>query len=195
VAGVLSELKSAGVMDNTYVIFTSDNGWHEGEHRIPRYKWRPYEEDVSMPLLVRGPGVTAGHDAQELALNTDFLPTFTDLACPSSAPCDTQNWTYVPDGRSLRPVLEGNASAWRSSVLLEAAEDSSPAYYGIRTGGSGRKYVEYEGGEKELYDLGTDPYELSNTYDPAAPPADLTTRLQALKTCAGDSCRAAEDGP
>jgi arylsulfatase A-like enzyme len=194
VAGVLSELKSTGVMDNTYVIFTSDNGWHEGEHRIPRYKWRPYEEDVRMPLLVRGPGVAAGHDAQELALNTDFLPTFTDLACPSSAPCDTQNWTYVPDGRSLRPVLEGNASAWRNSVLLEAVEDSSPAYYGIRTGG-GRKYVEYEGGEKELYDIGTDPYELSNAYDPAAPPDDLTTRLQALTTCAGDSCRAAEDGP
>jgi hypothetical protein len=61
--------------------------------------------------------------------------------------------------------------------------------------GDGLKYVEYEGGEQELYDLATDPYELSNAYDPAAPPDDLTTRLKALSTCAGDGCRSAEDGP
>jgi len=97
------------------------------------------------------------------------------------------------DRRSLRPVLEGNATTWRSAILLEAAQDFSPAYYGIRTS-SGEKYIEYEDGFRELYELSTDPYELSNTYDAATPPEALAARLQALKMCVGDRCREAE-GP
>ena len=56
-----------------------------------------------MPLLVRGPGVAVGSATSRLALNTDYMPTFTDLACSSVSPCDTQNWSYVPDGRTLEP--------------------------------------------------------------------------------------------
>jgi len=187
VAGIGGKLKDEGVLSNTYIFFTSDNGFHMGEHRIPGRKGRPYEESVHVPLLVRGPGVAAGHQAQKLALNTDFLPTFTDLA-------DAHTPGYV-DGRSLLPVLEGNATAWRSAVLLEAdraAGGSTPPYSGIRTS-SGRKYVEYAGGKRELYYLGGDPYELRNSYNPNSPPA-LATRLAALETCARESCRAAEDG-
>src|SRR5215211_1303568 len=80
VEGVVNTLNSANAMDNTYIFFTSDNGFHHGEHRIPGYKRRPYEEDVHMPLLVRGPGVAADSTTYKLALNTDYLPTFTDLA-------------------------------------------------------------------------------------------------------------------
>ena len=101
VEGVVSKLKSAGELSDTYVFFTSDNGWHHGEHRIRQGKWRPYEEDIRMPLLVRGPGVAAS-TTSKLALNTDFFPTFTDLAgIPTPG--------YV-DGRSLRPVLKGNST-------------------------------------------------------------------------------------
>ena len=196
VAGVVGKLREKGVMGNTYIFFTSDNGWHHGEHRIPSKKARPYEEDVRMPLLVRGPGVAAGHQAKKLALNTDYLPTFTDLACPSSTPCNTQNWSYVPDGRSLKPVLKGNTTAWRSAVLLEAHHTpeggATPAYSGIRTSG-GTKYVEYAGGNKELYYLGRDPYELRDKYPAARPSTGLVSRLHALKTCAADSCRTAEN--
>jgi N-acetylglucosamine-6-sulfatase len=196
VAGVVGKLKEAGVMGNTYVFFTSDNGWHEGEHRIQKGKWRSYEEDIRVPLLVRGPGITAGHQSKKLVLDTDYMPTFTDLACPTLTSCDTQNWSYEPDGRSLRPVLEGSATAWRSAILLEAARHYSPAYRGIRTSG-GTKYVEYAGGKKELYHLGRDPYELTNKYPAATPPAGVVSRLQALKNCGKDgaiSCRMAEDG-
>lgn len=197
VAGVVGKLREKGVMGNTYIFFTSDNGFHYGEHRIPGGKARPYEEDVRMPLLVRGPGVAAGHQAKQLALNTDYLSTFTDLACSSSNPCNTQNWSYVPDGRSLRPVLKGNATAWRSAVLLEAHHTSeggpTPASSGIRTSG-GTKYVEYAGGKKELYYLGRDHYELRNKYPAAKPSAGLVSRLRALKTCAGEGCRAVENG-
>ncbi len=196
VAGVVGKLRDKGVLSNTYVFFTSDNGWHHGEHRIPAGKARPYEEDVRMPLLVRGPGVAAGHQAPKLVLNTDYLPTFTDLACPSSSPCNTQNWSYFPDGRSFRPVLKGSATAWRSAVLLEARHTpeggATPASSAIRT--SGTKYVEYAGGKRELYILGHDPYELRNKYPAAKPSAGLVSRLHALRTCAGGGCRAAENG-
>jgi N-acetylglucosamine-6-sulfatase len=205
VAGVVGKLSEEGVLGNTYIFFTSDNGEHEGEHGIKGDKWRPYEEDVRMPLLVRGPDVAAGHQAYELALNTDYLPTFTDLACsPDPILCETlktQNNWYVPDGRSLRPVLEGNATTWRNAILLEGAQNTThaPAYRGIRTVSTDttsteRKYVEYENTERELYDLGADPYELTNRYDATAPPADLVSRLRTLETCKGDGCLAAEDG-
>ena len=188
VAGIVGKLGDSGVLSNTYVFFTSDNGFHMGEHRISRPgKGRSYEEDVRVPLLVRGPGVAARRQAQEkLVLNTDYLPTFMDLA-------SAQTPGYV-DGRSLRPALKGNAAAWRSAVLLEAhdAPSNTPPYSGIRTS-SGRKYVEYANGKKELYYLDRDHYELRNSYDPSNPPTALATRLQALKSCAKDDCRAAEN--
>jgi hypothetical protein len=196
--GVVNELANAGVLGNTYVFFTSDNGWHQGEHPIRDGKWRPYEEDVRMPLLVRGPGVAAGSTTRKLTLNTDYLPTFTDLA-------GAQKPSYV-DGRSLRPVLSRSATAWRGAILLEGllaglpdgfviSSKSVRAYYGVRTS-DGSKYVEYEAGRvRELYYLGADPYELSNKYAASAPPTTLASRLQALKGCAADSCRRAENGP
>jgi N-acetylglucosamine-6-sulfatase len=203
VEGIVNALNSptpsgANALDNTYVFFTSDNGFHHGEHRIQKQKWRPYEEDIHIPLLVRGPGVAAGSTTYKLTLNTDYLPTFTNLAC-SSSPCDTQNWSYVPDGRSLLPALDGSVTSWRSAILLEAAANYSPAYEGVRTISTGgiprRKYVEYSGGVKELYNLDTDPYELTNSYNPTTPPSDLVSRLPALKSCAAGTCRTAEDGP
>jgi N-acetylglucosamine-6-sulfatase len=118
VQGVVRTLNNANAMGNTYIFFTSDNGWHHGEHRILRAKSRTYEEDINMPLLVRGPGVDASSTTPKLILNTDYLPTFTHLAC-SSISCDTTNWSYTPDGGSLRPVLRGNQTTWSSDILLE----------------------------------------------------------------------------
>jgi len=205
VAGVVNALNDANALGNTYIFFTSDNGWHHGEHRIANEKWRPYEEDVHMPLLVRGPAVAAGCEVgdlrcrttSKLVLDTDYLSTFTDLAGAQGPP-------YV-DGRTLEPVLHGSATSWRDAILLEAAAHYSPAYGGIRTITTGgfpkRKYVEYSSGAKELYDLGTDANELTNAYNSTAPPSDLVSRLEALRTCAADAvfpevtCRVAEDGP
>jgi N-acetylglucosamine-6-sulfatase len=185
VAGIVSKLGDSGVLSNTYVFFTSDNGWHAGEHRIPKEKWRPYEEAIRVPLLVRGPGVAPHHRAHKLVLDTDYLPTFTALA-------GVHTPNYV-DGRSLQPVLKGNNTAWRSAILLEAAAHYSPAYRGIRTS-DGHKYVEYASRKRELYHLGPDPYELRDSYDPSDPPAALATRLKKLRSCAAASCRAVENG-
>ena len=188
VGAVINKLRNVGALDNTYVVFTSDNGWHHGEHRIKAGKYEPYEESIRIPLLVRGPGVQAGATTNKLTLNTDFLPTFTDFAGVTTP-------EYV-DGRSLRPVLEGNTPTWRTAFLLERRRDEDferPSLYGIRTS-DGKKYIEYEGGFKELYDLKADPYELNNSYNANSAPADLATRLSALKGCAGATCRSAE-GP
>ncbi len=196
VNGVVSKLRGAGEMKNTYVFFTSDNGWQEGEHRIPEEKAWAYEQSTHMPLLIRGPGIRAGSTTNELTLNTDFFPTFTDLA-------DIPTPTYV-DGRSLRSILEEDKpTAWRTAILLERRNPhpdrlqssyAARSFNGIRTS-SGRKYIEYALGSRELYDLNSDPYELTNLYDAATPPEGLSTRLEALKRCAGDECRAAENGP
>ena len=192
VQGVVRTLRDAGEMSHTYVFFTSDNGFHLGEHRIPEQKWRPYEEDVDVPLLVRGPDVAAGSTTYKMALNTDYLPTFTGLA-------DAQTPAYV-DGRSLEPVLRGTVTSWRSAVLLEAAANYSPSYRGIRTISTGsvpkRKYVEYSGDVRERYDLDPDPHERTNHDAPSSPATRLlAARLQKLKGCAGDTCFTAENGP
>jgi arylsulfatase A-like enzyme len=105
VEGVVNKLESAGVLNNTYIFFTSDNGFERGEHRIFDGKRLPYEESIHMPLLVRGPGVAAGSTTDKLVLNTDFFPTFADLG-------GIQTPSYV-DGRSLRPVLNGSATTSR----------------------------------------------------------------------------------
>jgi N-acetylglucosamine-6-sulfatase len=182
VEAVVGKLQNEGALDNTYVVFTSDNGYHHGEHRIKSGKAMPYEESIRMPLLIRGPSVQAGTSTNKLTLNTDFFPTFTDLA-------DVTTPEYV-DGRSLRPVLEGSATTWRTAILLELHS----SIFGIRTSDS-RKYIEYGDSFKELYDLRSDPYELNNSYNANSSPTDLRTRLQALKGCAGDTCRTAEDRP
>src|SRR5215203_6158335 len=180
VAAVVGKLGAQGMLSNTYIVFTSDNGWHHGEHRIKSGKSKPYEESIRMPLLVRGPGVQVGTTTDKLTLNTDFFPTFTDLAGLTTP-------EYV-DGRSLRPVLQGNATSWRTAVLLEIRS----SILGIRTS-DGRKYIEYGDGFKEYYDLKADPNELRNlVYYGEVSPAALASRLQALKGCSGDTCRAAE---
>jgi N-acetylglucosamine-6-sulfatase len=151
-----------------------------------------------MPLLVRGPGVGAGSTTSKLTLNTDYLPTFTNLAGAQTPP-------YV-DGRSLKPVLSGSATRWRNAILLEAPPNLSgrPAYRGIRTVSTSTttksKYVEHANGERELYRLDSDPFELINLYRATNSPSGLASHLKALKTCKANAapprvtCQVAEGG-
>jgi N-acetylglucosamine-6-sulfatase len=185
VGSLVEELQAAGELDNTYIFFTSDNGFHGGEHRLQKGKNQAYEESVHVPLFVRGPGVPDGLKTEKLALNTDFAPTFADLAGAE----------FQADGRSIAPLLSGEEDAsWRTSVLLERLP-TRRGYHTVRT--DTHKYVEYNNGETELYDLRADPYELDNIYESADPSLleDLKARLEALRDCTGDGCREAEDAP
>jgi N-acetylglucosamine-6-sulfatase len=214
VGSLVEELEAAGELENTFIFFTSDNGWFQGEHRVRSGKNRPYEESARVPLFVRGPGVPAGSKMDALALNTDFAPTFADLA----------GVEFPADGRSLAPLLNGEEpTSWRSAVLLErlpveegggggkgkgkgkgktgpggvpkGPSGGSPAFEAVRT--EAHKYIEYDNGEAELYDLANDPYELENVYGTADPSLleDLEAKLDALKSCSEEGCREAEDAP
>ncbi|PYT05958.1 MAG: hypothetical protein DMF49_12650 [Acidobacteria bacterium] len=114
IASLLESLQAAGKLDNTYIFFTSDNGYHLGQHRLLPGKQTPYEEDIRVPLIVRGPGVREGAVVNELAGNIDLAPTFAELAGIDINPS--------VDGRSLAPLLTGDlppGSAWRRAFLLE----------------------------------------------------------------------------
>ena len=80
VARLVHTLRATKQLDNTYIVFASDNGFHLGQHRMPAGKQTPYETDIHVPLLVRGPGVRAGAHVTRLAGNTDLAPTFEAMA-------------------------------------------------------------------------------------------------------------------
>jgi N-acetylglucosamine-6-sulfatase len=188
VGSLVEELEAAGELENTYIFFTSDNGWFQGQHRIRKEKDRPYEESAHVPLFVRGPDVPAGARVENLVLNTDLAPTFAETAGLREFPAD---------GRSLAPLLKDKDPAWRSAVLLEGfVGDKFRAYGAIRT--ETHKYVEYDNGEEELYDLQNDPYELESLHETADTSLlleDLKARLEELRDCAYEGCREAEDAP
>ncbi len=194
VVGLIEELRDNGQLENTYVFFTSDNGYNLGEHRLVLGKRTVYEEDIRVPLAIRGPGVPAGQITEQMTLNIDFAPTIAELAGVSMP-------EFV-DGRSLVPLLSGTPPAtWRSAFLIEhwsggsGEQEVVPTYAAVRT--ETQKYVEYAPGNKELYDLSSDPYELESLTASAKPVLvdSLRSRLETLKSCAGQSCREAEDAP
>jgi arylsulfatase A-like enzyme len=195
ITALVDQLRDAGTLEQTYIVLSADNGYHYGEHRIALEKSSPYEESIRVPLVVRGPGVLAGRTIPALASLVDLAPTFAawgDAVVPD----------FV-DGRSLAPLLDDNSSPtpWRHSVLIDhdANGDSSkldPATFrALRT--VDRLYAEYITGERELYDLVNDPYQLENQADDADPAfiQTLSARLAAMTTCSGETCRAIEAAP
>merc|ERR1719229_158945 len=89
--------------DNTYVIYTSDHGYHIGQYRLPCEKYQPYEETVRVPYYIRGPDVPEGEEIEALISHIDLVPTLLDLAG-----IDYDEDTY--DGRSYREIIENGRS-------------------------------------------------------------------------------------
>jgi len=201
---------SLGQQNNTIFVFSSDNGYHMGDHRLLPGKRTAFDTDIQVPLVMTGPGITAGSVVSALAQNVDLAPTFIELAGLELARALP---SAIIDGRSLLPWLYPLATPpgsrpWRTAALVEHQRgdvideddpdtDSSPyehhtadppTYKAIRT--SNATYVEYVTGEKEYYDLLVDPYEMVNAYeslDPATQ-ASLHAQLIALQNCQGSSC-------
>ncbi|MFD1932499.1 sulfatase [Nonomuraea mangrovi] len=191
---LVSALQQAGKLDNTYIFFGSDNGFHLGTHRLRQGKTTPFEEAIRVPLVVRGPGVAPGSTISAMAQTVDYAPTFAELAGvvpPSFA-----------EGRSLAPLLRGiTPPNWRRNALIEFSRPTNPdlesqtlvpAYSALRT--ATHTYVKYVTGETQLYDLTTDPYELNNLAATADPGLvrDLQARLDLMRTCSGATCRTAD---
>jgi arylsulfatase A-like enzyme len=190
---LVETLKDTSELERTYLVYASDNGFHLGEHRMKEGKDTAYEEDIRAPLAIRGPGVPQGRRVRGMALNIDLAPTFAawaGIATPD----------FV-DGRSLLPLLENPDVPWRRSFLiqrlgLESDERLEPANaLAIRT--DRYTYIAYNNGEREMYDLATDPDQLQSI----EPTADkslieaLAARLTELRACQGRQCRELEDLP
>jgi N-acetylglucosamine-6-sulfatase len=179
---VMNALSATGELANTYVVFASDNGFFHGEHRIIFGKNRFYEEATHIPLLMRGPGIPAGSTVEELVANVDFAPTV--AAAAGATPGIPQ------DGRSLLPLIARPDRDLGRAILFD-----TNTYKGLRT----ERYVYAEHfarkdrGEKELYDLRRDPYELDSVHaDPRYEHVRdaLHRELNHLRVCDGPECHA-----
>ncbi len=157
VADIIDALTRTGRLNNTVIIFTSDNGMTWGEHRWLNKKWAPYEESVKVPLWIRVPGIP-GRSEDRVTVNVDFAPTFAEWAgvVPS---------TKV-DGFSLATLLKDPSAPWPTERLLEylGTRDihgvAEKRFQAVRT--LQYVYAEYDNGDREFYDLFADPYQLTN---------------------------------
>ncbi len=150
VSEIVRALRETGRAHNTLIIFMSDNGVLNFEHRWDG-KLVPHEESIRVPLVIRFLGrIPAGTFSRSLVSNVDIAPTIADFA----------NASLPTDGVSLRRLLIGQVTSVRSSVVLEHRGVSVPHYCGVRT--RSFMFAHYATGEEELYDLSRDPYELRN---------------------------------
>jgi arylsulfatase A-like enzyme len=201
VARTIEALRDTGELDNTLLMFTSDNGYFQGEHRMRQGKTLPYEPSLSTPLLMRGPGIPPGATRSAPFLSIDFAPTILKAA---GAPIRESI-----DGRSrLAGIQDGGG--WKRPVLTETgprrtvtragdagarlepkpAADDKPYSVGVRV--PGFLYVEHLSGEKELYDMRSDPGQRRNVIDDEAydeKQRRLARILGDLRACEGKACR------
>ncbi|MGP3973101.1 sulfatase family protein [Streptomyces sp. 8N114] len=238
---LMSTLKSTGQLDNTYVLFTADNGFFFGEHRVPTGKFLPHGASGQVPMLLRGPGIAAGQHSKELTSNADLAATITDIggADPDRALDGRSLLPYGrdPRKRSDRPVLQeiaegarrtpasgpghgkppaagppnDDTSAGRAAGAGDLDQDGDASPPAASQGKQNRKgprkarsvayeairadrylYIRYVTGARELYDLATDPHELTSRHndpDYAKARTFLDRRLDRLQGCTGEECR------
>ncbi len=208
-------LAAEHLTNDTYIVFSSDNGYHLGQHRLARGKQTAFDTDIHVPLIVDGPGVPHGRTVPQLVQNVDLAPTFESLAGLTPA--------ASVEGRSLLPLLHpGSAPAWRTVGLVEHQGDDQPSDPDYEGGGSDPTtykairieaprlphfsgpvdavYVEYQNAAHELeyYDIAKDPYELTNIADQltTAQKSELHHILDELSTChSGAACWKAASPP
>jgi arylsulfatase A-like enzyme len=194
VGRLLAFLKESGLERDTIVVYTSDQGFFLGDHGLFDKRFM-YEESLRMPLLVRWPAVVrAGSQAEAMALNVDFAPTFLEaagVAIPESM-----------QGRSLLPIFRGSVPPdWRAAIYYRYYHDpghhNTRAHYGVRT--ATHKLIHYwKKDQWELFDLRSDPVELRNLYGQPgqeAITAELKATLARLRSELKDDDRFADEQP
>ena len=196
VRDIVAALSTSGELERTLIVFTADNGFFHGEHRVRLGKVLVYEPSIRVPLILRGPGVRRGRSVEELVANVDLAPTILDAANARAG--------RVVDGRSLlpltgkprpqpvRPPGETERNEESRAILIEgpAVPGVERSFAAIRT--PRYLFVDHVTGERELYDLVADPDQLVSRHDdPSLAPvrAELGRRLARLVDCAGATCR------
>lgn len=197
IGDIIATLKRTGEWDNTYVVFTSDNGFFQGEHHRMQGKVLGYEPVLRVPMIVTGPGLRGAGAQQRFDPITlvDLTATILDW---TDAPAPV-----TPDGASKANIIATGDRGWTEAVPVEQAEADTltggydPAFrgspmrsYGVRT--PRYTYVRYADATRELYDLRRDPMQWTNVAsdpDYADVVADLDQVWAAGKNCAGSACR------
>ncbi|ORY39353.1 Arylsulphatase [Rhizoclosmatium globosum] len=194
---VVQAVEAAGQGDNTYIFYSSDNGYHLGLHRLNAGKMTPYEDDINVPFIVRGPGVAKGAVRKESTTHTDIAPTFLKLA-------GAENKAYAFDGSPI-PIFTQDAPQpnresfavefWRplGSEVFPIAHSEENIYRSVRIVSEEYSYLYtvWCTDHHELYDLKKDPQQLKNVYKSSS--IALVNRLDALlvvlKDCVGKECQ------
>jgi N-acetylglucosamine-6-sulfatase len=194
IAQVRAALQADGLANNTYIVFSSDNGLHTGEYRLTPGKLTAFDTDIHVPLVVTGPGVPVATSSDAMTENVDLAATFTQMGRTSM---------NTADGRSLLPLMHGELPGdWRNAILVEhhgpkpdrndpdrqdRSSGNPPSYEAMRT--PRFLYVEYDNGQREFYDLQTDPFELDNLAAGLSAPQRQTLHsdLALLEQCHGES--------
>jgi arylsulfatase A-like enzyme len=175
VGRILKTLEETGQLDNTLVVFTSDNGYFWGEHHLGDKRWA-YEESLRIPMFMRYPKrIQAGSKIGQVVMNVDMAPTMLELG-GGSTPADVQ-------GRSITPLFKGGVKNWRNAFLSEYFEEPqqkrTPSWQAVRN--PQWKYIHYTElkGMDELYDLKKDAGEMKNLiHDAPAPLSGLRKDLE-----------------
>jgi arylsulfatase A-like enzyme len=193
IARTVRLLKRTGEWRNTVFVFTSDNGYYLGEHRIPQGKVHGHEPSLRVPLVVTGPGLRDGSRRFDPATTVDLAATVIDLARADPP--------RRPDGTSLLPTLRQGDRGWTRAVPIESSfgNRSRDSVYGardyrfgvgIRT--SRYTYIRLRSGRQELYDLARDPHQLRSVHrDPSYRRVRRALRRAqaAMVDCVGRGCR------
>jgi N-acetylglucosamine-6-sulfatase len=215
---IVNDLQSHGALGNTYLIFTSDQGFMQGQHRLHQGKFVPYDPSVQVPLEIRGPGIPAGSQPRSLVWNGDITSTILQMTGASpNLPQDGQSMLPLaqdPAKKSTRPILfetgppgttfepgTGTAAAAGHKVSTYVKNTDldhtaqlaraivAPRYRAIRTG----RYLlsKYSDGGREMYDVSQDPLMLNSVWkDGRYAPVKkfLLKRLAKLVHCSGPAC-------
>jgi N-acetylglucosamine-6-sulfatase len=183
VESIVTTLRDTGQIDNTLIVFTSDNGYLYGEFRVSIGKSLPYEEASRVPLLIRGPGFPAGATNGRLVANIDLAPTITRATGVTPR--------RVADGVPLQTLAnDPTAFTDRRLMLEDGPLFARITYHTLRT--ERFKYTYWQTGERELYDFLADPYEMNNLVGkPEAGLIELAMyyRLAYMVSCAGTTCQ------
>jgi N-acetylglucosamine-6-sulfatase len=189
VGRVGNALATTGTLDNTVLIFTSDNGYFQGEHRLrhPASKGWAYDEACQVPLLIRGGSFPNGATVTQPVANIDLVPTITQLAGATAG--------LTIDGRSLSPLALDPDLGTARDLLIEVMLKAG-TYEASRN--ESFFYVEHATGEQELYDMrpnsvNYDPYQLESRHADSAYSqiaAERAANLNQLRACSGTSCEA-----
>ncbi|XP_028274098.1 glucosamine (N-acetyl)-6-sulfatase (Sanfilippo disease IIID), b [Parambassis ranga] len=215
---LVKKLDGMKELDNTYIFYTSDNGYHTGQFSLPIDKRQLYEFDIKVPLMVRGPGIKPNQTLQAPVLNIDLAPTIMDISGVnlSSVNVDGQSFLaqmapslrngtvrpfflveYTGEGHPTSdpacPKLGPGLSECFPDCVCEDAYNNTYACVRTLDGQTNMQYCEFADSESfvEVYNLAADPYQLENILKKVDPSVlqTMNQRLIKLQSCVGDSCR------